>query len=330
MRDQDIALPDAGIGLAENKTGAPGGRPAGPSGSGELRPEFRPWLAARHMSGRPARWLTAAMMALAVLAAAAAVVSFSAQYRMVHAAKGTPAVAALEAAIPDVAALIFATLGIALALHGRRAVRARVLNVAAVATSVAMNVLAAGRGWRDLAIWAMPPVAYALASDTAIGVVRSWTIARQKALNEALAGDEATPLALLGGLLLWLLRLALAPASTLAGFRAWVVEECPVAPGRRARPASDALETAIYSAPKARATAARPTARRQGGGARQGTKTAQFLALAADRYGPLDAFPLAHVSKVSAQLGPEVGLHPGAARAALRRRVLALRDGSTS
>jgi len=133
-------------------------------------PERSDQLGAQSWKDRPARWLTAAMLALAVLAAAAAVVSFSAQYRMVHAAKGTGAVAALEAGIPDVAALIFATLGIALALHGKRAVRARFLNIAAVATSVAMNVLAAGHGWRDLAIWAMPPVAYALASDTAIGV----------------------------------------------------------------------------------------------------------------------------------------------------------------
>jgi hypothetical protein len=272
---------------------------------------------------RPARWLTASMLSLGVLAAAAAVVSFSAQYRMVFAAKRAAPVAALEAAIPDVAALIFATLGIALALHGRRAIRARVLNVAAVATSVAMNVLAAGRGWRDLAIWAMPPVAYALASDTAIGVVRAWTIARTRALNDALADDDATPLALAGGLLLWLLRLCIAPASTLAGFRAWVVEECPVAPGRRARPAPRA------AAPRrAKAITARPAARRRGGGARSGTKTARFLALAADRYGPLDAFPLADVSRVSAELAGEVGLHPGAARAALRRRVLALRDGS--
>jgi len=277
---------------------------------------------------RPARWLTASMVALAVLAAAAAVVSFSAQYRMVHAAKGTPAVAALEAAIPDVAALIFATLGIALALHGRRAIRARVLNVAAVGTSVAMNVLAAGHGWRDLAIWVMPPVAYALASDTAIGVVRAWTIARQRALHEALADDEATPLALVGGLALWLLRLALAPASTLAGFRAWVLEECPVAPGRRARPGSRSPARSASSAPAARAIPVPPGAARPEGGPRQGTKTARFLALASDRYGPLDAFPLADVSRVSAELAREVGLHPGAARSALRRHVLALRDGS--
>ena len=120
----------------------------------------------RRRKDQPARWLTASMLALGVLAAAAAAVSYSAQYRMVLAAKAVAPVAALEAGIPDVAALIFATLGIALALHGKRAIRARALNVGAVATSITMNVLAAGHGWRDLAIWAMPPVAYALASDT--------------------------------------------------------------------------------------------------------------------------------------------------------------------
>jgi hypothetical protein len=276
----------------------------------------------------PARWLSASMLALAVLAAAAAVVSYTAQYRMVFAAKGIAAVAGLEAAIPDVAALIFATLGIALALHGRRAIRARALNVAAVATSVGMNVLAAGYGWRDLAVWVMPPVAYALASDTAIGVVRAWVVARQKALNVALAEDEATPLAVLGGLLLWLLRLGLAPASTLAGFRAWVLEECPVAPGRRGRLASREYRTEI--APRtARAIPARaPSGARQGGGTREGTKTARFLGLVADRYGPLESFPLADVSRVSSELSPQAGLHPGAARAALRRHVRSLQNGS--
>ena len=97
-----------------------------------------------------------------------------------------------------------------------------------------MNAIAAAPGWRNLAIWAMPPVAYALASDTLIGVVRAWAIARHQHLGTTLAADAATPLAILGGLILWLLRLTLAPVSTLAGFRAWVLEECPVAPGRRA------------------------------------------------------------------------------------------------
>jgi hypothetical protein len=342
MRVHGTAVPAGQDRLASEAP--PGGGRAVSAGAGERRlpnPDPRPARGheqcghagsrirtAHVLKDRPGRWLTASMVLLAVLAAAAAVVSFSAQYRMVHAAKGTPAVAALEAAIPDVAALIFATLGIALALHGRRAIRARVLNVAAVGTSVTMNVLAAGHGWRDLAIWVMPPVAYALASDTAIGVVRAWTLARQRALDAALADDGATPLALAGGLALWLLRLALAPASTLAGFRAWAVEECPIAPGRRARPAPGALEAPISPAPAARGiTSGRPAGRR-GAGARAGTKTARFLALAAGRYGPLEAFPLADVSRVSAELAGEAGLHPGTARAALRRHVLALRNGS--
>ena len=315
MRDQDTALPGNGSLLTRSPTERTSGRDAG-------------WLAATQAStGRPARWLTASMLALGVLAAAAAVVSYEAQYRMVFAAKAVAPVAALEAAIPDVAALIFATLGVALALHGRRAIRARALNVTAVGTSVAMNVLAAGHGWRDLAIWAMPPVAYALASDTAIGVVRAWTLARVRSLNDALADDDATPLASLGGLLLWLLRLAVAPVSTLAGFRAWVVEECPVAPGRRTPRAAARPEVTTVRA--SRAITAGPAARRPAG-SRAGTKTARFLALVAERHGPLEQFPLAGVSRVSAELAPQAGLDPGAARSALRRHLLALQNGSPS
>src|ERR1022692_1062253 len=183
----------------------------------------------RPASDRSGTWLGTAMAGLGVLAAAAAAVSFTAQYRMVDAARRLPVIAGLEAAIPDAAALVFACLGIALALHGRRAVRARFLNMAAVGTSVFMNAIAAAPGWRSFAIWTMPPVAYALASDTLIGVVRAWAAARQKAVRAALADDEVTPLAAVGGLILWLLRLTLAPPSTLRGFRAWALQECPVA-----------------------------------------------------------------------------------------------------
>jgi hypothetical protein len=181
---------------------------------------------------RAGTWLRNAMLALGLLAAAAAVVSFEAQYRMVLAAKGVRLVAALEAGIPDVSAVVFAALGIALALQGRRALRPRALNVAAVATSIGMNYLAAAGGWRDAAIWVMPSVAYAVASDTAIGVIRAYAIARQQELRKGLADDETSPLAVLGGLLLWQLRLVLAPRSTLAGFRQWALDSCPVAPGR--------------------------------------------------------------------------------------------------
>ena len=256
-------------------------------------------------------WLRNAAAGLCLLAAAAAVVSFTAQYRMVEATRRLAVVAGLEAAIPDAAALVFACLGIALALHGRRAIRARILNVASVGTSVFMNAIAAAPGWRNLAIWAMPPIAYALASDTLIAVVRAWALARHQHLHAALAGDTATPLAILGGLILWLLRLALAPRSTLAGFRAWVLAECPVAPGRRAAPASPLQ--AVLSPHVA--------------GARGATKTARFLSLVAERHGPLASIPLDRVASISAALAPAADLNTGAARTALRKAVLAAQNG---
>jgi hypothetical protein len=178
-----------------------------------------------------------------------------------------------------------------------------------------MNVIAAAPGWRSLAVWAMPPVAYALASDTLISVVRSWVIARHKHLNVSLAGDEVTPLAALGGLLLWLLRLSLAPASTLVGFRAWVLDECPIAPGRRADRPAPVVATA--ASPR---TISPP---RRGRGPRGDTKSTRFLALVTERHGPLTAIPLDQVAQIAAALAPQVQLNIGAARTVLRRAVLA-------
>jgi hypothetical protein len=67
----------------------------------------------------------------------------------------------------------------------------------------------------------------------------------------------------------------LAPASTLTGFRAWVLAECPVAPGRR------------------RAPAPHP---------RKATKTARFLDLVTERHGSLAQVPLNAVASISADL----------------------------
>src|SRR6185437_4410834 len=114
-----------------------------------------------------------------------------------------------------------------------------------------------------------------------------------------------------------LLRLALAPASTLAGFRACVLEECPVAPGRRAaRPAPP------------------PAAGRPGQGGRtvprKATNTPRFLSLLTERHGPLASIPLDRVASISAALASSADLHPGSARAALRKAVLAARNGDPS
>jgi hypothetical protein len=266
-------------------------------------------------------WLVSAMGALAVLAAAAAAVSWDAQYTLVQAIKGVPAIAALEAGIPDMGALIFAALGIAMALHGRRAIRPRGLNLACVGISLAMNALAAAPGWRDLAVWIMPAAVYALASDTLIGVVRAWAIARLRQTGPALADDgDATPMAIIGGLLLWLLRLTLAPPSTLAGFRRWALEECPVAPGRTA-PSGPAAITPGGTRPARRTTGSSPPRASRPG------KQDRMLALADQRH-DLTTVPLKQVSKIANQIGAEVSLSPGTARRVLLAHVRTIQNGS--
>ena len=88
-----------------------------------------------------------------------------------------------------------------------------------------------------------------------------------------------------------------------------MLEECPIAPGRRAdRPTPAAL----------------PPPRRRGRGHRRGdTKSARFLALVTEHHGPLAAIPLDEVAKIAAALAPQVDLNTGAARTVLRRAALA-------
>jgi len=270
---------------------------------------------------RAAKWLRNAMAALAVLALTAAAVSYQAQYVMVRGYKGSAVIAALQAGIPDVGAMVFASLGIALALQGKHAIRPRLLNVACVGLSIAMNALAASAGWTALAVWVMPAAVYAVASDTLIGVIRAWSIARQRALAEDLADDESTPLAVLGGLLLWLLRLVLAPPSTVRGFRSWVVDEVKVAPGRTAATVTAPVRVQAIGP----ATAKGPAKRVSGGG-----KQARLIELAGKRH-DLATLPLADVSRAATDLAAAAELHPGTARRVLLAHVRALQgaNGST-
>ena len=69
------------------------------------------------------------------------------------------------------------------------------------------------------------------------------------------------------------------------------------------------------------------TGRRGPAGPLAESKTARFLALVEQRHGPLAGFPPEQVSPVCTELAPEAGLDAGAARTALRRAVLAARDG---
>ncbi len=274
---------------------------------------------------RASWWLRGAAAVLGLLAAAAAAVSWQAQYVMVADIKHAQAIAAIEAAIPDAGALIFAALGVALALHGRRALRPRVLNAACIAISLTMNAMAAGRGWRDLAIWVMPAVIYALASDTLIGMVRTQAVARQRADSSSLDDDSADLLTALGGAALWLLRLILAGPSTLRGFRTWVIEECPVAPGRKGVVRAGSALPVVSARPAPAGLPAQGQQRRRRAGLP--TRRDQLLSLASDRR-DLVSLPLGEVSRLATALAREIGYSAGTARRELIRHVRELQSGS--
>jgi hypothetical protein len=232
----------------------------------------------------------------------------------------------IQAAIPDLGSLVFACFGIALALHGRRAIRARLLNLLCVGISLAMNAFAAAPGWRDLAIWVMPSAVYALASDTLIGVIRGYVIARQRQLREVLADDGITLLHIVGAVLLWLLRLALAPPSTLKGFHAWV-KSLPSSPPLH-QAAEDEQPKVVVDRPKeVKGPKRERRAIANQRGSRGGTKQEQFLTLVIARYGPLTEFDIKAVARAAAELAPEAELHPGTARKILRAQVLAAQNG---
>src|ERR1019366_5389920 len=124
-------------------------------------------------------WLRNAATGLCLLAAAAAVVSFTAQYRLIYATRRLAVVAGLEAAIPDAAALVFACLGIALALHGRRAIRPRLPNLASPPP-----------GGRTRAIGSTPPIPSGLASAPLMGVGGAGATPRHQDLDVALVPEE--------------------------------------------------------------------------------------------------------------------------------------------
>ncbi len=286
-------------------------------GNGQQAPAVtvRPHKVREHREprDRAGTWLRAAGISLAGLAAAAAAVSYWAQFEFILNVRHQKIISYIQAGIPDAGALVFACLGIALALHGKRAIRPRFLNLACVGLSIGMNALAAIAGWKPTAVWVMPAVVYAVASDTLIGVLRAYAIARHKALNATLAADDSTPLQVIGTFLLWVLRLVMDPGGTVRGFRAWVLST-PASP----RPRPGAVTAAKVISP------GKPKA--IGSGPREGTKTARMIALAAAER-DLMTIPQNEIARLATAKAAEVGLDGGAARAALARHVRNLQNG---
>ena len=293
--------------------------------------------------------LASASFLLALDAAAMGIVSWHAQYSFVFSAKHQHTASALEALGLDASAVTFALLGIALARLRRRATIERVLVVACAAGSCAMNLLGANLGsLRSVAVYVMPPMLFAAGSDRLVAVIRRAAMGRQEDDATQHSAWRAT-----GRIVLYALRLMLAPPSTVAGARRALLAATPlpglvaarpkaIEPPARPCPVSKKAEDSgepgsplpdDLAAPAPHQTVdgnscgspvASPDRRHE---PREGTKTARFLALVVERYGPLSGFDLAKVSRVAGELAADVGLHAGSARTALRSAVLAAQAG---
>ena len=308
--------------------------------------------------GRPrgSALITTATVLLGLLAAGLFVVSLAAQYRYVFAVKHQAVPAMIEAVGLDVGMAIFSLLALGLAMAGQSARVERALIVACALGSAGMNYAAANGGSpRSVAAYVVPPVFLAIVVDRVVAVVRRHVLGEVERSAWATLGRGLAAVAkALGLVLLYLVRFVLATPSTAAGVRRQVLVMTPLP--RAELPALSAAPTpAVVSIPDEPEPASVPDTsdpagspevdEPQAGGRhrepeadpaivaesirRQG-KTGRFLQLVQDRHGPLSAIDPANVARIASDLAPEVDLHPGSARAALRPLVLAAQNGHSS
>ncbi len=261
--------------------------------------------------------LAAASVLLAALAVTQGYVSWHQQDVFdLTARPGQVTAAALEALGLDAAALIFAVLGVALARLGRPARTERLLVAACAAGSMIQNLLGANLGSpRSVAVYVLPPVLFAATADRLIAVIHRAALG--PADTDAPGRRSVWHLA--GVVVLYGLRLVLAPVSTPEGIRRLILAAAPL-PG--ADPRSLQLQARADTAPASHEhsppdlAAGQPSVHRR---ARTG-KTARLLDLAAERH-DLAAVPLPDVAGIAGTLAAEVDLHPGTARRELLAHV---------
>jgi hypothetical protein len=236
-------------------------------------------------------------------------VSFAAQYQYVDMQRHQHVASLIEALALDIGMAIFSLLALGLARAGLAAKAERGLVVVCAAGSALMNYAAANDGSpRSVLAYVMPPLFLAVVVDRVVTSVRRHVLGMR---------EGRSPWSVLGTITLYALRFLLAPWPTAKGVRRFVLAAAPL-------PAVGSPEPRkVITA--AAATTKTPASR----GPRASSKTSRFLDLVVSERGPLEQFPLADVSRTCAELAPRVGLDAGAARTALRARVLeAQRDGA--
>jgi hypothetical protein len=294
----------------------------------------RPWLRRdrEHLERSDGyRLIACGAVLLGLLGAGLLAVSVDAQYRYVLAYRHQAATSVIEATALDVGMLIFSLLALGLARKGLGAKTERALIVACAAGSALMNYAAADvTSSRSVLAYCMPPVFLAVVADRVVATTRRHVL--------GMPGGRS-PWSVLGTgtgriwrgvalLVLYSLRLLVDAPGTCSGTRRAILNATPLPPASPEQlPAPPADEQRRDGDGRQSGDAARDREdeRRRPGGhrGRAGTKTARFLQLVTERHGPFGGIPLDQVSPISSELAAVVELDPGAARTALRARVLA-------
>jgi hypothetical protein len=269
--------------------------------------------------------ITSAAFLLAALAAAEGIVSWHGQYSFLIAIKHQELSAALEALGPDCGAVIFALLGVALALLGRRAITERILVCACSGLSIVMNLGAANLGSpRAIGAYVMPPVLFAITSDRLIATVRLAAIGKD---------ETRSAWTLIARVPLWALRLAVAPGSTVKGARSALLAATPLPEPEQPAPPPvvtwmpltdlprPAPELTIVPPASRPALPPRPVSAQQPKAITTGPTKAEQLIEKASKSHDLAAIDPAKVSALATSLAAEAGMHPASARRTLIQHV---------
>lgn len=186
----------------------------------------------REETDRPGRRLIlAGGCFLAVVALALFAVSLRAQYNYIFAIKAEAWASYIEAGALDAVMVVFSLLAMGLALAGQSATIERALIVLCSLGSAAMNYGAAdSHSLRSVAAYVMPAILFAITVDRVIAVIKRHVLGKE---------DERSPWGaiiravlfvprVIALIVLYFLRLILAPWSTITGARRWVLNSTPL------------------------------------------------------------------------------------------------------
>jgi hypothetical protein len=213
--------------------------------------------------------------------------SFSAQYAYIFTVRRQDAASVIEALLLDLLMIVFTLLALGLSRAGQSARAERAMILACAAGSAYMNVSVADlASTRSVAAYAVAPIALAVVVDRVVAVIRRHVLAEEEpSAWGTLARTVAAAAGIVGLVLLYSLRFALAAPETARGLRRMVLDAAPLPP-RAGAPAPEAT-----GPPR--------------------TKKAVLLTLyrAHPDYGNRS-----RASRVAAELAPRAGLQAGTAR----------------